>query len=71
MKIITNKEYERLCDYYDKIKYKCTCGHIVVIPVYVDKVLCDWCGNFVFRDKKEEFKYRMKERIKQNERIKR
>lgn len=69
-KILTNKEFKIQADYYEKIKYKCSCGHVVVIPVYVDKILCDWCNNYVFRDKKDEFKYRLKERIN-NERIKR
>ena len=63
-KLLTVKEYERMTDEYDKVKYKCKCGHKVVIPKWVDKNICDWCGNYVFKDKKEEFKYRVKEKIK-------
>ena len=46
-----------------KVKYRCRCGHKVIIPKWVDKQLCDWCGNYVFKSKKDEFEYRMKERL--------
>jgi uncharacterized protein (DUF983 family) len=26
-----------------------------------DKILCDWCGRYVFKNKKAEYDYRMKE----------
>lgn len=47
-KMLTTKEYKRMTDEYDKVKYKCKCGRRVVIPKWVDKQLCDWCGNYVF-----------------------
>lgn len=50
MKILTKDDKE----------YQCTCGHKVVIPEWVDKQCCSWCGNYVFKSKKDEFKYRMK-----------
>lgn len=53
-----------MTDEYEKVKYICKCGHRVVIPKWVDKQLCDWCGRYVFKDKKSEFKYRIKEAIK-------
>lgn len=63
-KLLTTTEFERMTKEYDKVKYKCSkCGHKVVIPVWCDKNICDWCGKYVFKDKKEEFKYRMKERM--------
>ena len=58
MKILTDKEYKHLTDEYDKVRYQCSCGHKVVIPYNVDKQLCSWCHNYVFKDKKDEFKYR-------------
>ena len=63
-KILTIKEYKRMTEEYDKVKYMCKCGHKVVISHNKTKSLCDWCGNYVFKDKKDEFKYRVKERIK-------
>lgn len=40
-KMLTTKEYKRMTDEYDKVKYKCKCGRRVVIPKWVDKQLCD------------------------------
>lgn len=62
-KILTNKEYKRLTDEYDKVKYVCRCGHRVIIPNWADKTLCDWCNHFVFKNKEEEDKYRIREEI--------
>lgn len=61
------KEYQRQSDEYAKVKVQCKCGHKTVIPVWVDKQICGWCGKFVFRDKKKEFEYRMQEAIKRSE----
>lgn len=58
-KTLTVKEYERMADEYDKVKYKCKCGRRSVIPYNVEKVVCSWCGNYVFKNKKDEFKYRL------------
>lgn len=62
MKILTkdDKKYQRQAEEYSKVKYQCTCGHKVVIPEWADKQCCSWCGNYVFKSKKDEFKYRMK-----------
>lgn len=59
-----NEEFQRQSDEYAKVKVQCKCGHKTVIPFRVDKQICRWCGHYVFRDKKEEFKYRMKEKMK-------
>lgn len=58
------KEYERRAEELDKVKHICKCGHRVIIPKQVDKVLCDWCNNFVFKKKSDEFKYRINEQLK-------
>lgn len=40
---------------------KCKCGHSIEFLNYSTKYkLCTYCGNYVFRNKKEEFDYRMK-----------
>lgn len=44
-----------------KARIKCACGHSIVIPACVSMVLCRWCGNYVFKDKKTEFEFRLKE----------
>ena len=64
--IYTNKQYQRMSNEYEKVKIKCPhCGRKLVIPVWVDKQLCSWCNHYVFRDKQKEFKYRIKEKIKE------
>lgn len=60
---LTKKEYDRLVEEESKLKHICKCGHRVIITNQQSKVLCDWCGNYVFKNKKEEFKYRMKEKM--------
>lgn len=62
--VLTIKEYNRMIDEYDKVKYRCKCGHRVIIPEWIDKQLCSHCGNYVFKNKKDEFKFRMMEKIK-------
>lgn len=44
-----------------KTSYKCKCGHTVVITNKNGRALCSYCHNYVFKDKKTEFEYRMKE----------
>ena len=50
MKRILSLGYGKI-EEYDKVKYMCKCGHRVVIPKWVDKMPCDWCGNYVFKTK--------------------
>lgn len=64
MSILSDEEFERLSREYEKVRYKCKCGHSVIIPTWVDKQLCNWCGNYVYKDKKDEFKNKLKEMSK-------
>ena len=41
--------------YYAQFKVKCKCGHTVLISPVKSKILCSFCGNYVYRDKKIEF----------------
>ena len=54
--MLSNKELRKLQDEYEKLKIKCKCGHSIVIPIWMDKKLCNWCNNYVYRNKKLEFK---------------
>ena len=60
-KILTDKEYKRLTDELEKVTYKCKCGHKEVIPKWLDKKNCSWCGRYIFKSKEDEDKYRIKE----------
>ena len=60
-----NSRFNEDTKYFDevyKLKVKCKCGHTQT--VFKDKTICDWCGSWIFRDKKDEFKYRMLEKIR-------
>ena len=63
--MLSAKEFSNMSNEYDKVKYRCKCGHRVVIPKWVDKQLCKWCGNYVFKNEKDEFEYRLKEKMKE------
>lgn len=60
----TYHEETRKFNYYSFHKYKCVCGHKVIIPKCLKMKICGWCGRYVFRDKKDEFKYRMMEKLR-------
>lgn len=64
-KILTIKEYENMTKEYDKCKIKCSrCGHKTIIPVWVDKLPCNWCGYYIYRNKQLEFKEKVKQLMK-------
>ena len=56
------KRIRRLESAIDQITVKCPCGHSV--EVYHDKRICNHCGKYVFKNKEDEFKYRLNEKIK-------
>lgn len=58
------KEDTRRFNEITKNTKRCKCGHSVLINAGIDKVLCSWCKNYVFKDKKTEDLYRLKERLK-------
>lgn len=56
------KEIEKLATERTESKIYCKhCGHGVLIPKKKTKVICSWCGNYVFENAREEFKYRINE----------
>lgn len=61
-KTLNDKEWKRMTEEYDKVKYYCKCGHRVIIPHHVDKQLCGWCKRYVFKNKQDEFRYRLNEK---------
>lgn len=63
MKTHYRENPEKYANVLINARRKCNCGHTIVIPACVDMVLCNWCGNYVFKDKKTEFEFRMKERM--------
>lgn len=61
------KEDDKRFKDVSKCRYKCKCGHSVIITNKLDKAICSWCGNLVFKTPKAEFEYRvnqMKQKLK-------
>ena len=44
------------------------CGHRMLITNKYGKIPCSWCGNMIFKDKKTEFEFRLKEKMRKYER---
>ena len=62
--------YKDLEKYNEEIyshKRQCSCGHKVFIHPKRSKALCSWCGHYVYKDKKEEFKNKLLGEIRKNE----
>lgn len=61
-------QFKEMMKYHSKMteyKTKCkNCGHGMAIPPQLDKIICDWCGRYIFKDDKTEFKYRLLEKLK-------
>jgi hypothetical protein len=59
----TKEEDSKLFEELSKHRYKCKCGHVVIITKQ-NKTLCTYCGKWVFKNDAEEFKYRLMEKMK-------
>lgn len=46
-----------------KAKVTCKCGHRVLLGNQ-PKAICSWCNCYVFKNKQEEFKYRLNEQLR-------
>lgn len=62
-KYLNNEEIELINEEYLKHTRKCKCGHSVAILNETGVAECSWCRNLVFKDKKTEFEYRMKQNL--------
>ena len=53
-------DIEKLCDEKTANRIYCkNCGHTMNISNQREKRICNHCGQYVFKDDKEEFKYRL------------
>ena len=57
--------------YEAKAPYRryCKCGHTVTILTKNKRTICRHCGNYVFLEKQDEFKYRLLNSLKRKELI--
>lgn len=54
-----NDDIQKIMEAQQKLKVTCSCGHRVLIPKFLKKAICDWCGHWVYKDKKDEFKEKL------------
>lgn len=63
------KGWKKMTEELNKItKDRCicpNCGHTLLFN-RPDKVICSWCKHYVFKNKKVEFEWRLKESINRN-----
>lgn len=61
------KEYfKKLMREKQKITYDCKCGHRVTIPAFLNRRICSWCGNWVYKNQKDKFKENLRKEFKKN-----
>ena len=60
------KHDEKAFNLYGNNRFYCLCGHSVTMPPKETRVLCSYCGYWVYRDKKQMFKERLKVKLNEN-----
>lgn len=66
--MLTFRELEKLNSERSNSRVLCKCGHSLLINNKYNRAICSYCHNFVFKTKKDEFIYRMKEKQLQRKR---
>lgn len=58
-------DFSKLIDEKCKYRVYCKCGHSIFIYPFEkkEKKLCDWCGHYVYMNKRVEFIDRLKKMI--------
>lgn len=64
---MTFKDDTKLMNDISNSTVKCKCGHSMLIPNYLSKRLCTWCHRWVYRNKKEEFKEKIKVQLRKRD----
>ena len=59
------KNIQKLEDELSLLKVKCKCGHVIVMPVYVDTIICRWCKRKVKNNTLAYFKYKIRKKVKE------
>lgn len=56
-------EDSKIAKSYTDVTIKCTCGHSMAMPVFVDEKICNFCGRKVCNKSKAYFKYKMRKEL--------
>ena len=63
---MTFEEQKKLDNFIKKnLNRKCECGHSINF-INSDKIICTHCGKYVFKNKEDEFKYKLNQKLKKN-----
>lgn len=58
---LNEKEMDKYLDSLSEAKIVCKkCGHKVTFG-RKDRVICSWCGHWIYKDDKTEYKYKIQE----------
>lgn len=57
-------DIEKYVDNMSRFKQKCKCGHTVYLNEKHPQTLCHWCKRMNYFYEKDEFKAKMKEKLK-------
>jgi ribosomal protein S27E len=57
------KEDSKKIGFYTKNSIKCKCGHTIFLGSR-EKIICSWCGQYIFKNEKIKFIYRIGEALK-------
>lgn len=66
--MLTYKEIKIYDTKISENKRKCECGHVTAITNKHKKVICSVCGNYIYLNKADEFRDKLKEQLKRKER---
>lgn len=60
------KHIEKLMDNLEELRVVCECGHTKRIPVFLDSVICNFCGKKLINNTKAHFKYKLRKALNEN-----
>ena len=60
------KKDTKMFDDFSKYRVVCKCSHTVTMA-RADRIICNHCGNWIYRTPQIEFRYNMLEKIKDKE----
>ena len=59
---LNEAEMDKYCSIITKNSTACKCTHKIPIPPKLDRVICSWCGHWVYRTPELEEKYKEQEK---------
>lgn len=64
IKHLNFNEMRKYADQISKATVYCKCGHGSVFSIQTDRIICSYCGHYVYRTPQLEFEYKLKEKMR-------